>query len=175
MLSQSCVAEIDFSDPNDLRECWLMWHIQGAKVRYDPSKLPKQLQYNSIMRKTPRGYWLVKTDRAKWVRALKTPLRPRGFPAHLSWELPLIRKSYSRQQSWIAIVHHAKAFLEDPGEHPLPRAKHYGGNCNKKRGACDPPPECATIIKTDRSFRQVYYNYWKCKADPYTVRASVIR
>jgi hypothetical protein len=175
VLVHACHGEIDFPDPKDVGECVLMWHVQAAKVGYtgakDSSRLPaliKQVRrYNSIFK--------IRSDRQRWVLEIDLDC---GRPANLTglrWDWRMEHRPYSRAASCRAVVEAARAFLDKPGQHPRPRATHYGGDCRTKRGACDPPPACATRIRTRRSYRQVYYNYWKCPPRRKTIPAHVAR
>lgn len=151
-LAQACVAELGF---RALDECWLQWHInadQGASVGV--SAAAQSRLYNSILRKSSAGEWLVQTRRAKWVRGLNFALdKPPHFVG--PW------RTY--RHLWQAILTEARRFLQDPGSHPCPDADHYGGDCEDEYGACDKVPACWTRVHCNPSYRQAYWHTRKCR------------
>lgn len=151
-----CVGEIDF--PEEPSECLLMWHIQGAKVAYEPKAVARQVKkYNAIFRR--------ESERSRWVRSITLDgRRPEHFPADLTWQRPMVNKGYSRRQSVLRIAKAARAFLDGLSKHPCPKATQYGGRCEVKRGACDPPPPCARRVHCGDTL-QAYYNYGGCDGD----------
>ncbi len=136
-LGQQCVAEISLSPRvqvpksqwrrQKLQECRLMWHILGVKVDYQPKALFELVaRYNSLWKRP---------EQRPWVLALGPALRaPAGWPEQLRW-------SHYRPM-WSAVHAAAQAFSQDPGQHPCPRANHFGGRCDDADHACDRAPAC---------------------------------
>lgn len=164
VLVVGCVGEIDFPEHAD--ECLLMWHVQGVKVAYEPEATARQVQeYNTIFR--------AKGKRARWVRSITIDgQRPEHFPRHLRWQAPMVDRGYSRQQSVMRIVTAAYAFLQGETEHPCRKATHYGGRCELRRGACDPPPKCAKRVACGDT-SQAYWHYRACRFRSGSMPASL--
>lgn len=154
-LAQQCVAEIDFSNPD---ECWLMWHVNQELAEKRAEREPDwhlvdQLRaYNSGFK--------VKTPRTTWVMELNLEGRkPEHWPEGVDWGRYALR--------WMHIVERAWEFMDDPGRHPCPSVNGYGGECYRNpNGACDRAPWCWIQVVCHKSgqkpFAQAYYQTKRC-------------
>lgn len=158
VLAKAGVAEIDLRGADGEYE--LMWHILRAKVS-SPGMLGVLAQrYNSIFKKDGRGRYLVRTDRARWVRDLRADAsEPEGWPKDAaSWD------RWPRD-AWLEVLQRAEDFVNDPGRHPCPRATHYGGRCDDNKYACDELPPCCKRVwcgKPKAYYAQAYHDCRSC-------------
>jgi len=159
-----CIGEISF--PEHPYECRVMWHVQGAKVGYHRAATARQvMHYNSVFK--------VNSYRTRWVRNLKLDgSRPKGLKDSTPWTTNIRGRSYSRRDSVLRIAAAAFKFLKNRDPHPCPEAKHYGGRCERKRGACDVAPECSVRVDCGDT-EQAYYFYQACKAKGRKQRAKI--
>lgn len=134
-----------------------MWHV--LRARFGERLYANVWRYNTVPK------------RRTWILHLNADgTEPRGWPANLSWARwrPL----------WLARLAAARAFVQDPGEHPCPAARHYGGRCDDDRHACDEVPWCWKRewcgLPRD-ALAQAYYSTPMGERCPATVPASEVK
>jgi hypothetical protein len=154
-LAQQCVGEIDFENP---AECRVMWHINLALTRAKQKSDPRWTLENQL-----RAYnspFKVESPRTQWVRELNLAgVEPEHWKGDVPWA--------AKRDKWLALLEHARKFLEEPGRRPCPTANAYGGSCyNNPHGACDHVPSCWVQVvchsKRQKPFAQAYYEAKRC-------------
>jgi len=140
-----------------------MWWIQFARVAEDFSRLWRQVKRYNTMPRTGRG------ARAHWILRLG----PEGMPP-ATW--PDDRRWSKYGPRWQRRLGLARSFVADPGKHPCPEAKHYGGRCDDDVHACDPAPSCWVRVWCGRPvdfYAQAYWSTPDGERCPETLPASV--
>jgi len=151
-MAQACVGEVDFDRP---LECLLMWRINLEIAKARGKDFVSQLRaYNSVFK--------VDNPRSRWVLELNLDGEcPESWPEQgPGWDWVA--------EKWEKMIRLARAFLENPGEHPCPQATGYGGSCfNNPTGVCDHAPYCWVQVvchkRSQRPFVQAYYATRRCR------------
>ena len=173
MWGHACVAEISLAYrlevpkkkrlKQKLEECRLMWHIQLDKAKAKGIAPTEQVtKYNTLFKRS-------KSRRLYILQLNANGDRPADWPNTTVWE--------NYRDTWLAIYEEAKKFSVDPGKHPCPKAKEYGGRCDNNQHACDKPAPCFRRALCGRPIEwwsQAYYevDYKECRSDA-TIPADV--